>query len=143
MAVAVVAAVLAGVVGTSIASGSDSAELRSGAGGAHDVAAELHGVATMEPVVQAAVSFPTDGTVASVDVAVGDAVSVGQQLASLDLEDLTDDLHTAEASRAEAELTLQKALDGESDDSQVASGAATRRAGVQHRRQLPRLSGHP
>ena len=75
--------------------------------------------------MQAAVAFPADGTVSSVDVAVGDAVSVGQQLASLDLDDLTQDLHSAEATLADAELALRKALDGESVDSLTGSGGPT------------------
>ncbi len=41
----------------------------------------LDGVATIQPVAQADVAFPNAGTVASVDVAVGDAVTTGQQLA--------------------------------------------------------------
>ena len=50
----------------------------------HDVDAVLNGVATIEPVSQATVAFPVSGTVASVDVEVGDRVAVGQTLATLD-----------------------------------------------------------
>ena len=52
--------------------------------GRHLVAHALHGVATVEPVAQASVAFPVAGTVSSVSVAVGDPVTTGQQLATLD-----------------------------------------------------------
>ncbi len=124
-AVVIVLAVLAAAVGTSLASGGTATALVTAVAAEQDVAAELHGVATIEPVVQAAVAFPADGTVRSVDVAVGDTVAVGQQLASLDEEDLTKDLHAAEATSAEAELALRRALDGESVDDPTGSAGTS------------------
>lgn len=64
-------------------------------------------------VQQASVAFPTSGTVAAVDVSVGDPVAVGQELASLDPSDLDAALVEARAARAEAELALEQALAGE------------------------------
>lgn len=125
--------VAAALVGTSVASGDEEQRLVTAAAEVTDVASELHGVATLEPVVQAAVAFPADGTVATIDVAVGDTVALGQQLASLDVDDLTDDLHAAEASLAEAELALRRALDGESVDDvggAVSAPASTDSAGT-------------
>ena len=72
----------------------------------HDVDALLNGVATVEPVSQASVAFPAAGTVASVDVKVGDSVTVGQPLASLDPQSLTRRCTTKQATLAQAQLDL-------------------------------------
>ena len=56
-----------------------------------------HGVATIEPVSQATVAFPVSGTVASVDVQVGQPVEASGTLASLDTQALTQALHTKQA----------------------------------------------
>ena len=71
-------------------------------------------VATIEPVSQATVAFPVSGTVASTSVAVGHTVTIGQILATLDIADLQATLNEKQAALAEAELTLQLALNGES-----------------------------
>jgi trimeric autotransporter adhesin len=60
------------------------------------------------------VAFPVSGTVAAVNVAVGDTVAAGQALASLDVSSLTASLHQQQATLDQAELTLQKALNGQS-----------------------------
>ena len=52
--------------------------------GDQDLAQHLTSVGAVEPVDQAAVAFPVAGTVAAVDVKVGDAVTTGQTLATLD-----------------------------------------------------------
>ena len=49
-----------------------------------DVAHRYSGVATIEPVSQALVAFPSTARSSSVDVVVGDVVAIGQQLATLD-----------------------------------------------------------
>lgn len=79
------------------------------------------GVATIEPVSQAAVTFPTTGVVANVDVSVGDAVAIGQALADLDTEQLEETLRQREADLAQAELVLSVALDG-NDPSSITGG---------------------
>lgn len=81
----------------------------------------LTGVGTIEPVSQAAVAFPVAGTVETVDVHVGDAVTAGQALAALDTTALTRSLHVAQASAAKAALTLADALAGKSVPSQSGS----------------------
>lgn len=73
----------------------------------------LDEVGVIEPVQQASVSFPAGGTVATVEVAVGDQVAVGDVLATLDPTSLERALHTAEATLAQAELRLERALAGE------------------------------
>lgn len=120
--VALVVAALAAAAGAGIAGADRPVELRTAAAGMHDVAATLHGVATLEPVVQAAVAFPADGTVASVDVAVGDDVALGEALASLDPDELTESLHAADAELADAELALRRALDGEDVGADAGAG---------------------
>ena len=54
------------------------------------------------------------GTVATVDVAVGDKVGVGQKLATLDTTSLQASVDQSQAALDQAELTLEKALNGES-----------------------------
>ncbi|MFN8052679.1 MAG: biotin/lipoyl-binding protein [Acidimicrobiales bacterium] len=119
-AVAVIAAGTAtGVVATN-ASGSAATSYRTATVATHDVDAVLDAVATIEPVSQAAVAFPVAGTVSGVDVALGDTVSVGQRLATLDTTSLQATLHTRQAALAAAKLTLTKAL-----ESSAAAEAAT------------------
>jgi len=73
----------------------------------------LDNVGVIEPVAQASVAFPTSGTVSSVDVKVGDTVSVGQRLARLSTTALEATLIQDQASLAAAKLTLHQALNGE------------------------------
>ncbi len=68
---------------------------------------------TVTPVDQASVAFPTTGTVASVGVAVGDRVEVGQELATLATDELDAAVVAAEEQLALAELALEQALAGE------------------------------
>ncbi len=93
---------------------SDATAYRTATVEKRDVNSVLTGVGTIEPVSQATVAFPVSGTVKTVDVEVGDTVTAGQQLATLDTQSLDATLHQAEATLAEAKLTLQKALNGES-----------------------------
>lgn len=74
----------------------------------------LRSVATIEPVTQAAVAFPIAGTVETVDVAVGDLVTVGTTLASLETASLERTLRQQQAALDQAELNLERALNGES-----------------------------
>ena len=73
----------------------------------------LQSVATIEPVTQAVVTFPIAGTVEFVDVAVGDRVAVGTSLASLETESLERTLRQQQAALDQAELSLERALNGE------------------------------
>ena len=89
------------------------------------VTATLEGVATIQPVVQADVAFPNAGTVTTVDVAVGDTVTTGQQLAQLDTADLLVTVRSKEAALDKAQLILAEAIDGK-DVSSLVGGAAGR-----------------
>lgn len=113
LAVLVVVGVL---ITASVAAGTQQARLRTARAEVRDVDAKLQSVATIEPVSQAAVAFPTSGTVDTVQVAVGDTVAVGQAMASLDTVALTRTLNQKKEALAQAELILSRALDGESVD---------------------------
>lgn len=126
LAAAATAVVLVvGLVAASVAGSQDAAELRTATARTTDVASELTSVATMEPVSAAAVAFPADGTVESVDVAVGDTVTAGQALASLDEVELTRSRNAAVEQLARAELTLSQALAGEKPDAATGGAAMT------------------
>lgn len=83
---------------------------------------------TLTPAVQEDVSFDVSGTVTSVDVAVGDTVAAGQQLATVDTLDLNAALLQAKAELAGAQASLSDAeaeADGTaSSDAQVAALSA-------------------
>ncbi len=101
------------------ASGAD--RYRTATAQARQIDSVLTSVATIEPVTQAQVAFPVAGTVATVDVAVGDTVAVGTPLASLDTADLEQDLRQRQDDLATAELVLATAENGE-DPSSIAGG---------------------
>ncbi|HMG27948.1 MAG TPA: HlyD family efflux transporter periplasmic adaptor subunit, partial [Acidimicrobiia bacterium] len=88
------------------------------------VDAALTGTATIEPVSQAKLAFPIGGTVAAVNVKVGDPVTVGQSLASLDPASLLSDLAGKQQALAQAQLTLDNALSGQSTSTAGGAGGA-------------------
>lgn len=83
---------------------------------------------TLTPTVQEQVSFEASGTVLSVDVTVGETVTAGQTLATIDTLTLTADLLAAKASLATAQARLAESEDADdgSDaaEAQVAASAA-------------------
>jgi macrolide-specific efflux system membrane fusion protein len=83
---------------------------------------------TLAPAVQEDVSFAVSGTVTSVDVAVGDTVAAGQQLATVDTLVLDAALLQARAELATAQASLSNAQDEadgtDSSDAQVAALSA-------------------
>ncbi|MCB0972619.1 MAG: biotin/lipoyl-binding protein, partial [Acidimicrobiales bacterium] len=83
---ALLAVVALGVAAVA-ASASDDAGFRTARAEVRDVQQVLESVGTVEPVSQAAVSFPTSGTVEAVYVEVGDTVTTGSPLADLDASD--------------------------------------------------------
>jgi trimeric autotransporter adhesin len=74
----------------------------------------LNSSGILQPIAQATVAFPIAGTVKTVNVHVGSQVSVGQTLASLDTTSLQQQLLSKQAALASAQLTLYKALNGQS-----------------------------
>lgn len=103
-----------------------SSQYRTATASVADVTASWSGVASIEPVSQAAVAFPTSGTVATVDVGVGNAVTVGATLATLDTTTLETDLHQRQAALDQANLTLSTALnDGTSTGTSSTASSVT------------------
>lgn len=102
------------------------------------VTRELHGSGVIEPVSQATVAFPVSGTVATVDVKLGDQVGTGITLATLDTASLQSAVLTKQATLARAQLTLDQALNGQpvtgggnsSRSSSSSSGGATSGGGI-------------
>lgn len=84
---------------------------------------------TVEPTVLEDVSFEAPGTVTAVDVAVGDTVTAGQALATIDTLQLTADLLEAKATLASAQARLASAEDD--DDGTDAAGAQVAAASAQ------------
>ncbi|WP_231494817.1 efflux RND transporter periplasmic adaptor subunit [Cellulomonas sp. KRMCY2] len=76
---------------------------------------------TLTPTVQEEISFAASGTVTSVDVAVGQTVVAGQQLATIDTLTLNAELLGAKATLASAEARL--ADDEDADDGSDAAEA--------------------
>ena len=80
---------------------------------------------TLTPAVQEDVSFAVSGTVTSVDVAAGDTVTAGQQLATVDTLQLNADLLAAKSTLVSAQADLSNAEDDadgtDSSDAQIAS----------------------
>jgi RND family efflux transporter MFP subunit len=113
IAVAIVVVLIASSVLAARAFAADSSSYRTAVVANHDVDELLNGVATIEPVSQSSVAFPAAGTVAAVNVKLGDTVTVGQTLASLDPVELNQALHEKQAQLAQAELALEQALSGQ------------------------------
>jgi multidrug efflux pump subunit AcrA (membrane-fusion protein) len=127
--VAIVVALVAGV-GVARASGSTTTGYRTATVSTQDVQSVLTGVGSIEPISQATVTFPVGGTVATVDVAVGQSVGTGQQLATLDPQSLTAALNQKQAALASAELTLSKALAGSASGSSSGSAGTSASGGA-------------
>jgi multidrug efflux pump subunit AcrA (membrane-fusion protein) len=130
----VVAAVVVVVVVTTVfasqAFGSSGPAYQTAVVGRRSLAATLTGTATIQPVSQANVAFPISGTVAAVNVNVGDTVTVGQPLASLDPASLLADLASKQQALTQAQLTLDNALSGQSGSSGGGSGGTSGSGGT-------------
>ncbi len=76
---------------------------------------------TTEPVHQATAEFQVAGTVSAVDVTVGQQVTAGQSLASLDTTSLAQAVSSAQLSVSAAEATLSENEAGQSAGSSAGS----------------------
>jgi HlyD family secretion protein len=85
-----------------------------------DVRQTLGVSGTVDPVDQATVAFQVAGTVASVDVTAGQAVTAGQTLAALDPTTLEQNLSSAQSGLSSAQAKL-----AEDEDAQSGSGSTT------------------
>ncbi len=79
---------------------------------------------TVEPVNQAQASFQVGGSVAAVDVAVGQHVTAGQTLATLDTSSLQEQLSLAQANLGSAQARLSQDESGESSSSSSSSASS-------------------
>jgi len=123
-AIAVVAVVLVGVVGASMASASNDGGYRTATVQRATVTKTLQGSGTITPVDRVAVAFPGSGTVASVSVKAGQRVKVGQTLASLDTASLQRELDSANVTLTQAQLDLAEAEAGQLPSSTGNGGSA-------------------
>lgn len=80
------------------------------------------------PVSEASATFAVSGTVTRVDVAVGDSVAAGQELATIDTKPLQDAVTQAEATLATAQETYALSSDTSSASSS-ATGSSTTASG--------------
>jgi HlyD family secretion protein len=86
---------------------------------------------TIGPALQTTVTFPASGTVASVDVTVGQHVLAGAVLAALQTTTQSAAVTSARSSLASAQLTLYQAENGEtSAQSGSGSGSSARSASI-------------
>jgi multidrug efflux pump subunit AcrA (membrane-fusion protein) len=121
----VAAVVVAGGAALMGVGSASAAHYRTAAVSMRSVDQVLNAVATIEPVSQAAVAFPVSGTVTTVNIAVGDAVSIGQPLATLDTAALEATVIARQAALDQAKLVLDKALKGETTSGTNGTGTGT------------------
>jgi macrolide-specific efflux system membrane fusion protein len=88
------------------------------------VAERVSAEGTVSAAATDSLSFESSGTVTSVNVAVGDTVSAGQVVATLDSAELESDLAEAESDLADAEARLADDEDDEATDEQLAADEA-------------------
>lgn len=91
------------------ASGNGSTPYRTASVSLGDVEQTLTLVGTTKIVSQAAAAFPVSGTIATVDVRVGEIVTKGQTLATIKTQTLTAGVVAANASLAKAKAALETA----------------------------------
>jgi HlyD family secretion protein len=111
-------------VGTAHAlQGSGTADYRTAVVTRSSVTATLERSGTIEPVTQASVSFPMSGTVASVGVSVGQSVTTGQVLGTLNGTSLQATLTSKQATLAQAQLVVSQAETAQADAATAATAA--------------------
>ncbi len=110
---------VAGAGGVWAATGSGAAEYRWAVARTADVDQTLNSYGTVKPINAASVSFPVSGTIATVPVSVGQHVTAGQTLATIDTTSLQGQLDSARSTLATAQAKLV------TDSEAQASGTAT------------------
>ena len=98
-----------------------------------DVSQSVAATGTASSVTRVDAAFSTAGTVASVAVALGDAVTAGQELATLDADELAEAVTEAQEALTAAQETLESDLEaqtnGETVDS-ISSGSSSSSGGA-------------
>jgi HlyD family secretion protein len=123
--VAVAVLVVAGGVTAYAATRQSAPTYRTATVGTQSVDQVLQETGTIEPSASAVVTFPVSGPVASVLVAMGDRVKAGQKMAALDTTSLRDNVASANASVANARLTLYQAQTGQTSTASTGSGSGS------------------
>ncbi|SNS64289.1 Multidrug efflux pump subunit AcrA (membrane-fusion protein) [Micrococcales bacterium KH10] len=90
----------------------------------------LSATGTVTSAVRADAAFGTAGTIATIDVSVGDEVSAGDLLATLDAEELTEAVNDAETSLADAKQELVDALEAQADGTTIQVDAGSNSTGA-------------
>lgn len=98
------------------------------AAGPAEVASVLSTTGTIQSVNQATVSFPISGQVSAVNVQVGQQVTAGQALASLDTTNLATQVSSAQARAATAQAKL--AIDEGSQNAAASGGSGASGSGA-------------
>jgi multidrug efflux pump subunit AcrA (membrane-fusion protein) len=98
---------------------------RSAVVGIGTAVATLNSVGTVAPVNQASLVFNVSGTVDKVDVAVGQQVTAGEEVATLETTPLENSVVTAQASLASAQATLASDEASQTSSMAAASTSAT------------------
>lgn len=111
------------------ATGSSDPELITGTVTTGSVTQTVEASGTVSAPSTTSASFTTNGTVAEVEVAVGDTVIKGEVLAKLDATDLQNKLASAKATVASAEQRLQDDEDGQTSSSSTITGGSAAAAG--------------
>lgn len=102
------------------------ATYRTAVAGPGSVRQVVDAVGTVEAVRQYDAAFAVSGTVATVEVAVGDTVEAGATLATLDPSALQDAVESAESALEDAQETLAEDVASQtSDDSDTSSSSTT------------------
>lgn len=133
VAAGVVAWAGAGFAVVTVAGAESAGRYRVAAAAVGDVTQTVAVSGTVDRVNRADVSFGTDGTVASLSVAVGDAVNAGQELGSLDTATLQAAVDKAQSDvdQAEADLsTASTAVEEEASDSDASDDSSSSVAGL-------------
>jgi trimeric autotransporter adhesin len=123
-----IAAVVIGVgtgVGVASAQASSGPDYRTSVATTGSATRTLTVSGTIEPFNQTQASFQVAGTVAAVNVAVGQHVTAGQTLATLDISSLQELVSMAQASLDGAQAKLSQDESGESLSSSNASSSST------------------
>ncbi|KRD37237.1 hypothetical protein ASE27_07405 [Oerskovia sp. Root918] len=90
-----------------------------------EVTQTVDAAGTVASAARADAAFSVAGTVATVAVGVGDSVSAGDVLATLDLTELEDAVESAQETLARAEQTLEDDLASQTSSSSTAAGLSS------------------
>jgi multidrug efflux pump subunit AcrA (membrane-fusion protein) len=122
-AIAVIGVLVIGGATAWAAGGSGSSGYRTATVVRASIAQRLDVVGTVEPVSDASPAFQVGGQVTSVNVAVGDTVTAGETLATLDPTALTQSVSSAQSTVESDQAKLAEDEDGETSTAGTNSGA--------------------